>query len=37
MDLIRPAALPLEAASRLISGRLSADDPELTVVRTIQP
>ena len=27
MDLIRPAASPLEAASRLISGKLSADDP----------
>ena len=28
MDLIRSAALPLKAASRLISGKLSADDPK---------
>ena len=31
MDLIRPAASPPEAAGRLISGKLSADDPKQTV------
>jgi hypothetical protein len=31
VDLIRPAASPLEAASRLISGKLSADDPNRTL------
>jgi hypothetical protein len=31
VDLIRAAASPLEAASRLISGKLSADDPKRTL------
>jgi hypothetical protein len=31
VDLIRPAASPLEAACRLISGKLSADDPKESV------
>jgi hypothetical protein len=30
VDLIRPAALPLEAAIRLNYGMISADDPEAT-------
>jgi hypothetical protein len=34
VDLIRPAAVPLEAASRLISGKLSADDPKTTFAKT---
>ena len=33
MDLIRPAASPPEAAGRLISGKLSADDPQQPLVR----
>ena len=32
MDLIRPAASPLEAASRLFSGKLSADDSKQSLI-----